>query len=211
MDGTLIDSEPYWMAEEHDLVASFGGRWTEAHAKALVGHPLEVSAQYILDHSPVRASVTEIIDRLMHGVIRRVEREVPWRPGALELLLALHAAGVPNALVTMSWRPLTDLVVRLVPQGCFEIVVSGDAVEHGKPHPEPYLTAAGLLGVDVADCVAIEDSPAGVRSAVAAGVPTLAVPHVVSVPPLAGAVQLPTLCGVVPHDLLSLVGAAALR
>ena len=132
---------------------------------------------------------------------------MPWRPGALELLTALHEAGVPNALVTMSWRSLADLVVSLVPPGVFAVVVTGDEVEHGKPHPEPYLAAARLLGVEVSDCVAIEDSPTGVPSAVAAGVPTLAVPHVVPVPRMAGAVQLPSLRGVGPADLLLAVSA----
>lgn len=207
MDGTLIDSEPYWIAEEHDLVESFGGQWTDEHALALVGNPLEVSAQYILDHSPVRATVMEVVDTLMHGVMRRITRDVPWRPGALELLTDLHAAGVPNALVTMSWRPFADLVVGLVPPQTFDIVVTGDAVGHGKPHPEPYLTAARLLGVDPEDCVAIEDSPAGVGSAVAAGVPTIAVPHVVPVPRLTGAIQVPSLRGIGPTDLMTLVGA----
>ncbi len=211
MDGTLIDSEPYWIAEEMHLVQSFGGVWTEENAHALVGNPLEVSAQFILDHSPVEMSVAQVVDRLMHGVMRRVEDRMPWRPGALELLSALKAEGVRNALVTMSWRPFTDLLVRLVPRGSFDIVVPGDAVQHGKPHPEPYLRAVGLLGVDAADCVAIEDSPAGVRSAVAAGVPTIAVPHVVPVPRMAGAVQIPTLRGVSPQDLLTLVGAAVSR
>jgi HAD superfamily hydrolase (TIGR01509 family) len=211
MDGTLIDSEPYWIAEEMHLVKSFGGVWTEENAHALVGNPLEVSAQFILDHSPVEMSVAQVVDRLMHGVMRRVEDRMPWRPGALELLSALKAEGVRNALVTMSWRPFTDLLVRLVPRGSFDIVVPGDAVQHGKPHPEPYLRAVGLLGVDAADCVAIEDSPAGVRSAVAAGVPTIAVPHVVPVPRMAGAVQIPTLRGVSPQDLLTLVGAAVSR
>jgi HAD superfamily hydrolase (TIGR01509 family) len=208
MDGTLIDSEPYWFAEEHALVESFGGTWTDAHARALVGNPLEVSAQYILDHSPVQASVEEIVDRLMRGVMKRIQGRVPWRAGALELLVGLHEAGVPNALVTMSWRPLTDLVVSLVPAGAFDAVVTGDAVGHGKPHPEPYLKAAVLLGVDARYCVAIEDSPAGVASAVAAGVPTIAVPHVVPVPRMAGAVQLPSLRGLQPEDLLVAVAAA---
>ena len=84
-------------------------------------------------------------------------------------------------------------------------------MRHGKPHPEPYLTAASLLGIDVKDCVAIEDSPSGVRSAVAAGVPTIAVPHIVPVPRLAGAVQIPTLRGVRPADLLTLVGPVMVR
>ena len=90
----------------------------------------------------------------------------------------------------------------------FDAVVTGDAVGHGKPHTEPYLTAAALLGVAVADCVAIEDSPAGVASAVAAGVPTIAVPHVVPVPRMAGAVQLPSLRGMTPEDLLLAVAVA---
>jgi len=209
MDGTLIDSEPYWMAEEHELVESFGGTWTQEHALALVGNPLEVSAQYILDHSDVEMSVPEVIDRLLHGVMRRVQVRVPWRPGALELLNGLREAGVPCALVTMSWRPFTDLLVSLAPAGAFAIVVPGDDVQHGKPHPEPYLTAAGLLGVSPESCVAIEDSPAGVRSAVAAGIPTIAVPHVVEVPQMAGAVQVPTLLGIRPHDLMALLDEPA--
>ncbi len=209
MDGTLVDSEPYWMAEEHALVESYGGIWTPEHAHQLVGNPLEVSAQFIIDHSPVHASVTEVVDTLMHGVMRRVRDVVPWRPGALELLTALQEAGVPNALVTMSWKPFAALVVELAPPGAFDVVVTGDVVGHGKPHPEPYLTAARLLGVEAADCVAIEDSPAGVGSAVAAGVPTIAVPHVVPVPQMAGAVQIPTLRGVRPEDLVVAVGALA--
>ncbi len=73
---------------------------------------------------------------------------------------------------------------------------------HGKPHPEPYLAAARLIGADPVDCVALEDSPAGVRSATAAGVPTLAIPHVVPVPADRGAVQITTLEGVRAADLL---------
>ena len=208
MDGTLIDSEPYWIAEEHALVESFGGTWSEEHAHALVGNALEVSAQYILDHSPVELTVVEVVDRLMHGVMARIEVDIPWRPGAYELLAACRSAGVRTALVTMSWRPFTDLLVRLLPDDSFDIVVPGDSVGHGKPHPEPYLTAAGLLGVRPEDCIAIEDSATGVRSAVAAGVPTIAVPHVVAVPRIAGAVQIPTLAGVTPRDLVPLVDAA---
>ncbi|HET6967084.1 MAG TPA: HAD family hydrolase, partial [Ornithinibacter sp.] len=79
---------------------------------------------------------------------------------------------------------------------------------HGKPHPEPYRAAARQLGVSPQDCVAIEDSPTGVRSAVAAGVPTLAVPHVVAVPEMAGAVHLDTLSGLTPSRVADLARRA---
>jgi len=99
---------------------------------------------------------------------------------------------------------LADAVLGALPEGTFDVVVTGDEVSHGKPHPEPYRAAARLLGVSPEDCVAIEDSPTGVRSAVAAGVPTLAVPHVVSVPEMAGAVHLDSLAGLTPSRVAEL-------
>ena len=101
----------------------------------------------------------------------------------------------------MSWRSLADAVVDALPAGAFAAVVTGDEVDHGKPHPEPYRTGARLLGAAPEDCVAIEDSPTGVRSAVSAGVPTIAVPHVVTVPAMPGAVHLDSLVGLTPRRL----------
>jgi HAD superfamily hydrolase (TIGR01509 family) len=201
MDGTLVDTEPYWIGAEHALVEEHGGVWSEEYAHELVGNDLMVSAEFIRAHSPVELTPVQIVEDLLSRVISQVREHVPWRPGARELLAALGAAGVPSVLVTMSWRSLADAVVDALPAGAFTALVTGDEVEHGKPHPEPYLAAARLLGVDVADCVAIEDSPTGVRSAVDAGVPTIAVPHVVPVPLMSGAVQLPSLRGLTPHDL----------
>ena len=201
MDGTLVDTEPYWITAEHAIVEEAGGVWTDEYAHQLVGNDLLVSAEFIRDNSPVSLEPVEIIEELLKRVIAQVSEHVPWRPGAVELLTALQEAGVPNALVTMSWRSLADSVVSALPEGTFMAVITGDEVEHGKPHPEPYLAAARALGVEVGDCVAIEDSPTGVRSAVAAGVPTLAVPHVVPVPSIVGAVQVPSLRGLTPRDL----------
>jgi HAD superfamily hydrolase (TIGR01509 family) len=203
MDGTLVDTEPYWIRAEHEIVEEHGGTWSEEYAHELVGNDLMVSAEFIRAHSPVTLTPVEIVEELLRRVIVQVREHVPWRPGARELLAALGTEGVPCVLVTMSWRSLADAVVDALPQGTFTALVTGDEVEHGKPHPEPYLAAARLLGVDVADCVAIEDSPTGVRSAVDAGVPTLAVPHVVPVPLMAGSVQVPSLRGLTPRDLTS--------
>jgi HAD superfamily hydrolase (TIGR01509 family) len=208
MDGTLVDTEPYWIHGEHALVEAYGGVWTEEYAHELVGNDLMVSAEFIRANSPVTLSPVEIVEELLEQVIRQVREHVPWRPGARELLFGLVEAGVPCALVTMSWRSLAEAVVEALPPGTFTVLITGDEVEHGKPHPEPYLAAARALGVDLADCVAIEDSPTGVRSAVDAGVPTLAVPHVVPVPRMAGSVQVPSLRGLEPSDLLPVfVGA----
>ena len=204
MDGTLVDTEPYWIAEERALVELHGGVWTDKHALQLVGNDLMVSAEYILAHSPVELTVREVVDALLAGVVARVTDLVPWRPGARELLAALVARAVPCALVTMSWESLATAVVRELPKGSFAAVVTGDVVSHGKPHPEPYLAAARLLGVDLGACIAIEDSPPGVASAVAAGIPTIAVPHHVAVPETIGAVQISTLVDLEPQDLLRL-------
>lgn len=209
MDGTLVDSEPYWIAEEHALVRSFGGQWTHEHAMNLVGQSLPKSGAYIVEHSPVTLTPEQVVDRLVDGVGRRLQEQVPWRPGARELLTDLRSRGVPCALVTMSYRRLADRLKAVLPAGTFDAVVTGDEIARGKPHPDPYLAAAAALGVDPWDCVAVEDSQAGARSAVAAGVPTVVVPNVKPVPPLRGSVQLSTLLGLRARDLVAVLDDTA--
>jgi HAD superfamily hydrolase (TIGR01509 family) len=182
MDGTLIDTEPYWLQAEHALVEQHGGTWSDAHALALVGHDLMDSARYIREHGPVPLEPQVIVETLLASVLTALRSNVPWRPGARELLEELRAAGVPCALVTMSWTSLAETFLANVPPDTFDVVVTGDRVSRGKPHADPYLTAVELLQVDGATCVAVEDSPTGAASATAAGVPTLVVPHIVPVP-----------------------------
>jgi HAD superfamily hydrolase (TIGR01509 family) len=182
MDGTLIDTEPYWLQAEHRLVEQHGGTWSDEHALALVGHDLMDSARYIREHGPVPLEPEAIVEVLLGSVRAALAAHVPWRPGARELLDSLGAAGVPCALVTMSWTSLTETFLANVPSDTFDVVVTGDRVSRGKPHPDPYLQAVQLLEVDAGRCVAVEDSPTGAASATAAAVPTLVVPHVVPVP-----------------------------
>jgi HAD superfamily hydrolase (TIGR01509 family) len=181
MDGTLVDTEPYWIEAEYELVAEHGGTWSREHALNLVGNDLLLSGEYIREHGGVDLEPAEIVDRLLDGVIARILRSVPWRPGAVELLARLKAAGIPCALVTMSYQKFVAPVLAALPEGTFATVVTGDAVTIGKPHPEPYLTAAALLGVDPRDCLAIEDSNTGAKSAEAAGCTVLVVPNHVPV------------------------------
>jgi beta-phosphoglucomutase-like phosphatase (HAD superfamily) len=92
------------------------------------------------------------------------------------------AAGVPRALVSSSLRPVVDAVLDAIGHHHFGVTVSGDDVEQTKPHPDPYLLAARLLGVPPRDCVALEDSETGATSAVSAGCVTVVVPSLVAVP-----------------------------
>jgi HAD superfamily hydrolase (TIGR01509 family) len=182
MDGTIVDTEPYWISAEFDIVETAGGTWSHEHAMALVGADLLDAGRYIREHGSVNAEPHEIVEMLLDRVVVSVQHEVPWRPGARELLAELTATNVPTALVTMSWRRFAVEVVNALPEGSFNEIVVGDDVDNGKPHPEPYLLAAQKLGVDIAHCIAIEDSPTGVASAAAAGAVVLAVPHHVDVP-----------------------------
>ena len=179
MDGTLVDTEPYWIEMEYALVEEHGGQWSQEHALNLVGNDLLVSAQYIREHGGVDLEPAQIVDRLLDGVITRIVERVPWQPGAVDLLARLNDAGVPCALVTMSYERFVAPVLAALPEGTFAAVVTGDGVTVGKPHPEPYLTAARRLGVDPLHCLALEDSHSGVRAAHAAGMQTVMVPDIV--------------------------------
>lgn len=185
MDGTLIDSEPYWMAAETEIARAHGLEWTTQDALQMVGKALPDAARILQRHG-VDLPGEEIVDRLVLSVGARLGERVPWQAGARRLLTLVRQAGIPCALVTMSYRSLVDSLLGALPGGTFDVVVTGEDVVRGKPDPEPYLRAAELLGVPVTSCVAIEDSPPGIASAVASGAPTIGVRVVVPVSPRPG-------------------------
>lgn len=175
MDGTLVDTEPYWISAEMALAARDGGTWSIEDGYALIGRDLRDSARILRERGGIRGDDDTIITDLLARVIEQVrEHGVPWRVGARELLFALREEQVPCALVTMSYQSLADAVLAQLPAGTFHVVVTGDMVAQGKPHPEPYLRAAAELGVDPTRCIAIEDSRTGLASAEAAGTTTIA-------------------------------------
>ncbi len=175
MDGTIVDTEPYWMRAETELVTEHGGSWSQEQGMQLVGSGLVQSAR-ILQEAGVALSIDEIIDALTDRVLAQVDTAVPWRPGARELIAELRAAGIPIALVTMSIRRMALRIAAAVGEGAFQVVVAGDDVDHPKPHPQPYLLAAERLGVSIGHCVAFEDSQFGLTSAVSSGAAAIGLP-----------------------------------
>lgn len=208
MDGTLVDTEPYWIESEFEIVEQHGGSWSHEHAMNLVGGDLLESGRYIHEHSGIDLTPDRIVEELLDRVVARVSNEVPWRPGALELLDDLRTNGVRCALVTMSYRRFVAPILAMLPIDTFEVIVTGDTVSQGKPHPEPYEKAAAILGVDPAHTIAIEDSNTGARSAEAAGCTVLVVQNHVPVLPGERRIFVDTLVGMMTGDL-PVPGAAA--
>jgi HAD superfamily hydrolase (TIGR01509 family) len=204
MDGTLVDTEPYWIATEFAMAEKYGATWDHGNALDLVGSDLLDSGRYIREVMGLDQSPEAIVEELLDGVVEKVERAVPWRPGAVELLASLAAAGIHCGLVTMSYQRFVAPILAHLPPETFRVVVTGDQVELGKPHPEPYLTAAAALGVRPEDCVAIEDSNTGAKSAEQAGCLVLVVEN--HVPVLEGPQRVfrDTLAGLTARDLSEL-------
>lgn len=202
MDGTLVNTEPHWMHAETALAERHGGTWTEADGLTIVGTSLPYMAQQLRHRAGVPGTDDEIIATLLDAVIEHIQEEgVPWRPGVPEMLTALRDAGVPCALVTMSYAALAHTIADAAPEGSMRAIVSGDMVCRGKPHPEPYLTAAHWLGVDIRRCVVFEDSPTGLASAEASGARVVGVQLFVPLPPAPGRSRLGTVDQVTLDDL----------
>ncbi|MFI2666190.1 HAD family hydrolase [Micromonospora carbonacea] len=207
MDGTLVDSEKLWDVALRELAAEYGATLSDAGRKALIGTSMADAMRILHDdlgqpHRDPQASAAWIDAR----ILELFRTGLRWRPGALGLLRAVRAAGIPTALVTSSGRPLVEVALDTLGRDSFDAVVCGDEVDAAKPHPEPYLTAARLLGVPIDRCVAIEDSPTGVASALAAGAAVLAVPAEVPIAPADGVHQLDSLTGADLELLAALLG-----
>jgi HAD superfamily hydrolase (TIGR01509 family) len=162
-----------------------GGSLSREQRAVTVGATLRMTTTYLLEVMK-RPVTEETIAETSQWIRKRIEQLfaelLHWRPGANEALRSVRAAGIPSVLVTSTERALTELALDTMGRELFAAVVCGDEVAGlNKPHPQPYLRAAELLGVDPTRCVAVEDSPPGVRSAAAAGCLVLVVPSGVAV------------------------------
>ncbi|HEY7591977.1 MAG TPA: HAD family phosphatase [Actinophytocola sp.] len=213
LDGTLLDSEKLWDIPLYELTEKLGGELSLPTRQAMVGTNVKRTLDLVYGEVGIDAPTPEQladgaawIDRRMAEVFRG---DLPWRPGARSALAMVRAAGFPMALVTSTERNLTEIALDTIGRSLFDVTVCGDEVGGlNKPHPQPYLLAARLLGVDPAACVAIEDSPTGTASAADAGCAVLVVPCEVEVEPGERRFFRSSLAGLTVAELTALVARA---
>ncbi len=207
LDGTLLESERLWLMAERRVMDQYGYSWTTADQTHCLGGPLERVATYMEEKANGAANSAVIEAQLLSAVAQLfVSEEVEWRPGAQALVEQAHQLRIPTVIVTATWRSVLDSVMARMTAsvGNFTHSIAGDEVQNSKPHPEPYLRAAISVGVPIAECLAIEDSPTGTLSAVIAGAKVIAVEHLATID-VEGVVIVKTLVGQDVESLWKLV------
>ena len=181
MDGLTINSEPQWLEAEIELTAPYGYNWTTEDQAACLGGPLWRVGQYMSDVCNGAQDGSYFHNAIVQLMANKVRQFADFMPGAKSLLSQLHEAEIPLALVSASPRNIVDAALGHVQPIPFRMTISSDDVKETKPNPEGYLKAASLLGVDIANCLILEDSATGVKAAQASGAKVIAVPHLVKI------------------------------
>jgi HAD superfamily hydrolase (TIGR01509 family) len=208
MDGLLVDSEPVWLEVEREVFTRLGAdrAWTSEDQHSLVGGSIARSAAIMVQRAGSDRPPAEVVGWLVGGMAQRLRDQVRWKPGARELLAAVRSQGAATALVSSSYRVLVDAVLARLPEGSFDVSVSGDEVSRGKPEPDPYLRALALLDVPAATAVVLEDSPTGALAGTAAGCRVVVVPDQPVLPDGHPWVECRSLTEVTPVLLRGLLG-----
>ena len=178
MDGLIVDSEPLWRLAERATFAEVGLELTDADCERTMGMRSDEVIRFWFDEFPwTGRSLTEVEERLENRVRELIAERATVMPGVEQAMAMARAEGLLLGLASSSSPTLIDAVLaKLELKDHFSAVRSAVDEDHGKPHPAVFLSAAAMLGVDPADCIAIEDSLAGIRSARDAGMRVVAVP-----------------------------------
>jgi HAD superfamily hydrolase (TIGR01509 family) len=177
MDGVLLDSEQVWNEVKRSLVLDWGGRWHQEAALDMMGMSSPEWSAYIVERMDVDRPAAEVDVEVVNRMQQRYSAGLPLLPGAIEAVESL-AQVWPLGLASSSNRVLIDEALETAGlAGYFAVTVSSEEVPRGKPAPDVYLEAARGLGVAPERVAAIEDSAAGIRSALAAAMRVVAVPN----------------------------------
>ena len=204
MDGILVDSEPIWYEVEGALVERLGGQWSREHQAKCIGGTVDATCRYIVELTGTSWTVAQVQDAVMTDMVSYMSSALAVHAGALELVDAVRARGARTALVTSTFRVIVDGVLESLGAHRFDAVITGDEVTRGKPDPEPYLAACGLLGVVPSAAVVIEDALNGVLAAEAAGCTVVVVPSVAPIEPARRRHVVTSLAAIDPDWILGL-------
>ena len=177
LDGVLLDSEAAWVKVKKEFTEETGGHWKEQAQWDMLGMSSIEWSRYMHDELGVPVPPEQISSAVADRLAQQYREQLPLIPGALEAVRSL-ARHWPLGLASSSNRNVIDLVLQAAGLAeAFEATVSSEEVGAGKPAPDVYLEAAKRLGVEPAECVAIEDSANGLRSAHAAEMAVIAIPN----------------------------------
>ncbi len=182
MDGTLIDSEPLWLEAEIEIMEELGCNWDQQDQINCLGGPIDKTENYMQDRSNNIKPFGYFTKKLDDVMEKKLSTKLNLIPNALEIINDCKRSELKIALVTASSGRLMKAVLKRFPVGIFDAVVSYDDVKRSKPDPEPYLLAAKTLGVDITNCIVLEDSLTGVQSGLSAGAQVIGIPHLVKMP-----------------------------
>jgi HAD superfamily hydrolase (TIGR01509 family) len=189
MDGVLVDSEPLWDEVRRGLAAEFDRPWPVGATRAMQGMSTREWSGYLAADVGVPGSASSLADLVIARLAGLYALHLPLLPGAVSAVSRL-AAKWPLGLASSSPRALIDSVLAATGlTSAFVATLSTEEVAAGKPSPDVYLRAVAALGTPAGRTVAIEDSTNGIRAAVAAGLPVVAVPQP-SFPPSADSLAL---------------------
>ncbi|MFF3731158.1 HAD family hydrolase [Streptomyces sp. NPDC002476] len=182
MDGTLVDTERLWRQAVEEEALGLGLVLADADLPFVLGRAIEDSAAHLASRAVGRAGEAWLAASLERRFTQLVREQVVPLPGAVELLAAVHTAGVATALVSASPRPVVDIVLDVLGRHRFTTSFAAGETPRTKPFPDPYRAALAALGATPTACVAVEDTPTGVASAEAADCTVLAVPSLTPIP-----------------------------
>jgi HAD superfamily hydrolase (TIGR01509 family) len=203
MDGTLLDTEALAKVAIMAACRVLGFEMTDGLHGEMIGHPREHNVLLLSNRFGAGFDPTAYLDHCRREMASLSRDGIPLKHGVVDLLAELRERGVPIAIATST--PRDEALHHLRGAGlldAFSAIVTRSDVEFGKPHPETFLRAARLLGVEPAQCLAVEDSHNGVRAAHAAGMTTIMVPDLM--PPTD---EIAALCWAVHQDLEHVHGA----
>jgi len=176
LDGVLANTEPLAFKAWQQLVAPTGVIMNHDDYLAMLGTDAEGTAEFIYRRTGMVMAADAMVADHWRRMKELIDSELEASPATAGLLAELKQRGCRLAVASNS---PTDYVLHVLGKvhlvSAFEAVVGRDQVQNGKPSPDPYLEAARRVGCDPQDCVAVEDSPLGLRAAVNAGMRCLAI------------------------------------